>query len=357
MQALSAVLDPELGRDVVSLDMIKEISIQGDSVSFTLELTTPACPVKDEFRASCEKAVAALPGVQSVKVALGARQRATRPALGGDLAREIKNIVAVASGKGGVGKSTVASNLACSLAADGARVGLLDLDVYGPSIPALLGLKHGDLTYYEDTQLVAPMDAFGMKVMSMGFLVPPGQSVIWRGPMLHGQVDFFFRKVHWGELDYLVVDLPPGTGDVQLSLSQLVPLGGAVVVSTPQDVALGVATKAINMFEKLKVPVLGLVENMSYYCCPHCDQRDDVFGHGGARETAKTLGVAFLGEIPLNSQVRQAGDQGKPVVLARPDSAAAEAFRTCARLTAGRLSLAAVEGSDALKTPSLLAAP
>jgi ATP-binding protein involved in chromosome partitioning len=173
--------------------------------------------------------------------------------------------------------------------------------------------------------------------------------------MLHGQVDFFFRKVHWGELDYLVVDLPPGTGDVQLSLSQLVPLGGAVVVSTPQDVALGVATKAINMFEKLKVPVLGLVENMSFYCCPHCGKRDDVFGHGGARETAKSLEVAFLGEIPLNSDIRQTGDEGHPVVLAKPDSPAAQALRQCARLTAGRLSVAAVEGTDALKQPSLLA--
>ena len=354
IQALSAVLDPELGRDVVSLDMIKELTVSGGSVSFTLELTTPACPVKDEFRASCERAVKAVPGVTDVKVELGARQRATRPALGGDLARDIKNIVAVASGKGGVGKSTVASNLACSLAADGARVGLMDLDVYGPSIPALLGLKHGDLRVLENTQQVLPEEKFGMKVMSMGFLVPPGQSVIWRGPMLHGQVDFFFRKVHWGELDYLVVDLPPGTGDVQLSLSQLVPIGGAVVVSTPQDVALGVATKAINMFEKLKVPVLGLVENMSVYCCPHCNQRDDVFGHGGARETAKQLGVAFLGEIPLNSAVRIAGDAGTPVVLAQPDSAPAQAFRQCARLAAGRLSVAAVEGTDALKQPSLL---
>ncbi len=350
LQALSAVNDPELGRDVVTLGMIKDLTVKDGKVRFTLELTTPACPVKDEFKASCQQAVTALAGVESVEVQLSARQRATRPALGSELAREVKNILAVASGKGGVGKSTVASNLACALAAEGARVGLLDLDVYGPSIPALLGLKHGELTYFEETQLVAPMEKFGMKIMSMGFLVPPGQSVIWRGPMLHGQVDFFFRKVHWGELDYLVVDLPPGTGDVQLSLSQLVPLGGAVVVSTPQDVALGVATKAINMFEKLKVPVLGLVENMSFYSCPHCHQRDDVFGHGGARETATRLGVAFLGEIPLNSQVRQAGDEGTPVVVAQPDSAAAQAFRACARLTAGRLSVAAVEGTEALKS-------
>lgn len=330
---LSGLIHPVLGRELGKLDMIKQV----DERKVTLDLLTAAHPGRDELLALLEKE---LPGL---KVELTTTQRSTQPALGGGLLSGVKNIVAVASGKGGVGKSTVASNLAAALALEGSAVGLLDADIYGPSIPALLGLESSSVAL-QDKRIV-PAEKFGLKVMSMGFLMKPGDSVIWRGPMLHGMVQQFCKDVLWGELDFLVVDLPPGTGDVSLSLSQLVPLGGAVLVTTPQEVALGVATKAVNMFGKLNVPMLGLIENMSYYACPHCHQRDDVFGHGGAKLAAERLGLPFLGEVPLNSVIREAGDKGQPVVVSNPDSEPARALRDTARLIAGRLAMAAVLGS------------
>ncbi len=327
---VSALIHPVLGRALGQLDMVKQV----DERQVTLDLLTAAHPGRAELLAMLERE---LPGV---KIELTTTQRSTQPALGGGILSEVKNIVAVASGKGGVGKSTVASNLAAALALEGAAVGLLDADIYGPSIPALLGLESSSVAL-QDKRIV-PAEKFGLKVMSMGFLMKPGDSVIWRGPMLHGMINQFCKDVLWGELDFLVVDLPPGTGDVSLSLSQLVPLGGAVLVTTPQEVALNVATKAVNMFGKLNVPMLGLVENMSYYACPHCHCRDDVFGHGGAKAAAERMGLPFLGEIPLNSVIREAGDRGEPVVVSNPDSEPARALRDTARLVAGRLAMAAV---------------
>ncbi|MBI3927837.1 MAG: Mrp/NBP35 family ATP-binding protein [Armatimonadetes bacterium] len=345
-QALGTVRHPEIGKTVLELDMVTGLEVHGGRVRFTLEELTAASPVKDRTLAAVRDAVSAVPGVSGVEIQPGVRQRSTRPALGGGALDTVKNILAVASGKGGVGKSTVATNLATALALEGAAVGLMDVDIYGPSIPALMGVDQRELRI-KDNQIV-PVEKFGLKIMSMGLLMKPGESVIWRGPMLHGMVKQFCSDVQWGELDFLVVDLPPGTGDVSLSLSQLVPLGGSIIVSTPQEVALGVATKAVNMFEKLNVPVIGLVENMSYYACPHCGGRDDLFGHGGARKAAEDLGVPFLGEIPLNSAVRTAGDHGVPVVVEAPDSAPAQALLRVARLAAGRLTVAAELGYDAL---------
>ena len=341
---LSQVRHPEFDKPITELRMVSEVAQTASSLTLQLDLLTHASPVRDALVAEVQqKLQEGLPGV-TVMVQPVVNQTSTQPALGGGILSNVRNIVAVASGKGGVGKSTVASNFAASLALDGARVGLLDADIYGPSIPALLGVDQASLRVID--KRIQPVEKFGLKIMSMGFLMKPGESVIWRGPMLHGMVQQFCKDVDWGELDFLVIDLPPGTGDVSLSLSQLVPIGGAVLVSTPQQVALGVATKAVNMFRKLNVPLIGLVENMSFYACPHCGQHDDLFGHGGARESAKTLELPFLGEIPLNSAVRLAGDAGEPVVVSDPESAPAKAFRETTRRMAGRLCVTAVAGLD-----------
>lgn len=349
LEALRGVSEPEIGEDVVSLGMIRDVEVEGGSVRFTLELTTPASPCREELQRRVAEAVRGLPGVAEVRVEVTARVRSTRPALGPDILPGVRNIVAVGSGKGGVGKSTVAANLAAALAAEGAAVGLLDADIYGPSIPGLMGIRRREVGMDRETRELLPAVRYGLQIMSMGLLVAEGQSVIWRGPMLDGVLRQFLNQVRWGELDYLVVDLPPGTGDVALSLCQKVPVGGAVVVSTPQDVACRVAVKAIDMFSRLNTPVVGLVENMSYYVCPHCAQREDLFGHGGARAISERMGIPFLGEIPLASAVRSGGDEGRPVVLARPESPAGRAFLQAARLLAGRLSVAAVRGYEHLE--------
>jgi ATP-binding protein involved in chromosome partitioning len=341
---LSEVLHPEFAKSVVELKMVSDVSLTDAHCKVRLDLLTFGSPVRDQLVAEMERHLAArLPGV-NIEIETFVSQISTQPALGGGILANVKNIVAVASGKGGVGKSTVASNLAASLVLEGASVGLLDADIYGPSIPALLGVDQASLKVID--KRIQPVEKFGLKIMSMGFLMKPGESVIWRGPMLHGMVQQFCKDVDWGELDFLILDLPPGTGDVSLSLSQLLPIGGAVLVSTPQQVALGVATKAVNMFRKLSVPLVGLVENMSYYSCPHCGQHDDLFGHGGARRAAADMELPFLGEIPLNSAVREAGDIGQPVVISAPDSAPAVAFRDFTRRLAGRLTVAALEGID-----------
>ncbi len=341
MEKLSQVVHPEFQQNLVELDMIKEVRRQDQAVRVKIDFLTWGSPVRQQLIQAMEQALAA-----PVEVEDATDQRSTQPALGGGLLSGVKNVVAVASGKGGVGKSTVALNLAASMALEGARVGLLDADIYGPSIPALAGIEQSSVAI-KDKQL-QPVEKFGLRMMSMGLLMKPGESVIWRGPMLHGVVQQFCRDVDWGQLDFLFVDLPPGTGDVSLSLSQLVPLGGAVLVSTPQHVAVGVASKAISMFNKLNVPLLGMLENMSYYACPKCDHRDDLFGHGGARATAEQASLPFLGEIPLNSALRDASDRGEPVVCSHPDSAPAKALRRAAQLLAGRLSVAAVAGYEAL---------
>jgi ATP-binding protein involved in chromosome partitioning len=338
LTALSRIVDPDLGRDVVSLEMIKDLEIAPEGrVSFTFELTTPACPVRDRFRTLAEEYVGALPGVSAVDARMTAEVRAAfggRPA--GDLLPGVKHTIAVASGKGGVGKSTVAVNLAASLAKSGAAVGLLDADIYGPSIPSLTGVH--DAPVVSGGKLV-PQLGFGMKLMSIGLLGNRDAAMVWRGPLVGRAIEQFMSDVDWGQLDYLVIDLPPGTGDASLTVAQKIPLTGVVVVATPQDVALDIAVKALQMFRGLNVTPLGLVENMSWYICPGCGQRHHIFAHGGAEAAAARLGVPFLGAIPLEEAVREEADAGVPVVVSRPESAGAKAFRDVAEQVAARVSI------------------
>ena len=306
-QALDSFKDPEAGRSVVQLGQIHDLVVEGNRVRVTLGLTTFSAPLWRETEAELVQHLRSrLPERAEIHVKLAVHQRA--PEKIGQLGLSAKSVVAVGSGKGGVGKSTIASILAYGLARAGSRVGLLDADVYGPSIPHLIGSAERPTVLEGKIQ---PVRVDGLAVMSMGFLVPPGEAVVWRGPMLHGAITQFLRDTEWGDLDYLFIDMPPGTGDVALTLSQLLPLSGAVVVCTPQDVALLDAVKAIAMFRKVSIEVLGMVENMSYFLCPHCNTRHDIFGSGGARQKAAELGVPFLGEVPLNTQLRILGDEGK----------------------------------------------
>ncbi|HSB73183.1 MAG TPA: Mrp/NBP35 family ATP-binding protein [Candidatus Methylomirabilis sp.] len=336
LRALATIQDPDLHRDIVSLGFIKGLKIDGGKVAFSIELTTPACPVRQQMEDGARTAVSALPGVQEVDVTMTSRVTTARTSHS-DYLPGVRNTVAVASGKGGVGKSTVAANLAVALMRSGARVGLLDTDVYGPSIPTLMGAS-GELTHGTNGKVIPPV-LHGVKIMSMGFFLPRNDAVIWRGPMLHKMIQEFLGRVEWGELDYLVMDLPPGTGDIQLSLCQSIPLTGAVIVSTPQDLALQVASKAVLMFNKLKVPILGIVENMSYHACSHCGQRDDIFGHGGAREASLQTGLPFLGEIPLDAGIRIKSDGGTPVALEGPEVPVAAAFHEVAARLAAQISI------------------
>jgi ATP-binding protein involved in chromosome partitioning len=345
LEALKVVQDPDLGRDIVSLDFIKELRIDGGDVTFAIELTTPACPVKEQMHDQAVAAVSALAGVTSVSVNMTANVRAVAsPDAGRAPIPGVKNIIAVGAGKGGVGKSTVAVNLALALAQYGGRVGLIDADVYGPNIPIMLGLR-GQLE--TDGKKIVPAEKYGIPVVSMGFLTQDETPIIWRGPMLHGVVQQFFREVRWEELDYLVVDMPPGTGDVALSLSQTVPVSGAVVVTTPQVVSVADSRRAIAMYKKLNVPTLGVVENMSHFVCPSCDHESDLFGKGGGEAAAKDLGVPFLGRIPVYQPIREGGDSGNPIVLSEPDSAAARAFFDVAERTAAQVSIAALSPTTA----------
>jgi ATP-binding protein involved in chromosome partitioning len=341
LDVLRQVQDPDLGRDIVDLGFVKDLQIADGSVSFTIELTTPACPVKDRMEAEARRLVGALPGVRKVDVRMTSQVRQAAPSAGPTLSG-IRNIVAVASGKGGVGKSTVAANLALALQREGARTGLLDADVYGPSIPIMMG-THEPPPGMRDNQIL-PVEAYGLKLMSVGFIAGPEAPVIWRGPMVHKLLTQFLGSVVWGELDYLVVDLPPGTGDAQLTLTQTAPLSGAVIVTTPQDVALEDVHRAVRMFEQVKVPLLGVIENMSYFACPQCGHREEIFAHGGGRKAAEKYGVPFLGEIPILPAIREAGDRGMPIVAAAPDSPAAQAFLEVARNCAARLSTLAFQG-------------
>jgi ATP-binding protein involved in chromosome partitioning len=341
LDALRQIIDPDLHRDIVSLGMIKQLEIdnraEGSKVSFTFELTTPACPVRDRFKSQAEQVVSAVPGVAAVQVTMSANVRSSAPSQGGQIELpNVKNIVAVASGKGGVGKSTVASNLAAALAATGARVGLLDADIYGPSVPAMMGVHEG--VRAQNRRLI-PNEAHGVKLMSLGFMTEGNKPVIWRGPMVGQAVKQMLNDVEWGELDYLLVDLPPGTGDASLTLIQSIPLSGVVVVTTPQDVALGIATKALAMFRNLRVPILGIVENMSYFECPDCGHQSHIFSHGGGQRAAEEEKVPFLGEIPLTVAVRESGDQGTPVPASSPDSPEAQAFGSLARRLAAQISI------------------
>ena len=339
LDALKVVRDPDLGRDIVGLGFIKNLKIDGSRVAFTIELTTPACPVKDQMRDQARAAVMQLPGVSAVDVDLSAR---VREAVGAESGRTpvpgVKNVIAVGAGKGGVGKTTVAVNLAIALQKYGGRVGLIDADMYGPNVPIMLGMKKTELT--TDGKKIIPAEKYGLPVMSMAFLTEEDAPVIWRGPMLHGAIQQFFRDVKWNDLDYLVVDLPPGTGDVALSLSQSVPVAGAIVVTTPQQVSLADSRRAVAMYKKLNIPTLGVVENMSHFMCPECGHESDIFGHGGGERMALDLSVPFLGRIPIYQPIREGSDKGIPLLVAEPDSPAARAFMALAEQAAAQVSIA-----------------
>jgi ATP-binding protein involved in chromosome partitioning len=336
LDALRTVQDPDLHKDIVTLGFVKDVRIEGGSVDFTIELTTPACPVRDEMKAEAERKVAALSGVGAARATMTANVRA-RGGFGRQEVPGIRNIVAVGAGKGGVGKSTMAVNLAVALQKKGARVGLMDADVYGPNTPQMLGIK--DPPQVGGDKRMVPPEAFGIKLISMGMLVPADQPIIWRGPMLHGAVQQFMRDVDWGELDYLVVDLPPGTGDVALSMAQSVPVAGALVVTTPQGVSVSDVRKAVAMFRQLNIPILGVVENMSYFLCGHCGERTDIFGHGGGSRMAEDMGIPFLGEVPIDTRVREGGDEGRPIVAAVPDAPASLAIAEVAGRVAAQISI------------------
>jgi ATP-binding protein involved in chromosome partitioning len=337
LDALRQVKDPDLHRDLVSLGMIEDLAVLDGTVSFTLVLTTSACPLKAQIESECRTAVTSLPGVNEVAIHTISRVRkpkdptAERKALAG-----VANVIAVGSGKGGVGKSTVCANLALALAATGAKVGLLDGDIYGPNLPRMLGVNRQPSQ--RDGKIV-PVEAWGISFMSMGLLVDQGEAVVWRGPMLHGAIKSFLHDVDWGELDYLLVDLPPGTGDVQLSLIQQTWVAGAVVVMTPSTVAIEDGVKAISMFNKLQVPVLGIIENMSYFVCPNCSARHDIFRSGNAEAQADAMDLPFLGAIPLHPDVRRGGDHGEPVVVKKPDSEYSQALSRIAGHLAQRISI------------------
>lgn len=339
--ALAQVKDPDLHKDIVRLGFVKDLRVEGGEVSFRIVLTTPACPVREQLEDEARSVVAALPGVTSVRVTMDAEVPKGR-GFGEKLVVEgIRNIVAVSSGKGGVGKSTVAVNLAVSLALQGARVGLMDADVYGPNVPLMLGAA--DARPEVDVNKLVPITAHGVRMMSMAVLKPGDEPMIVRGPILHGLVRQFLQDVRWGELDYLIVDMPPGTGDVQLSLAQLVPVQGAVLVTTPQEVAVADVRRALRMFETVNVPVLGVVENMSYFVAPDTGTQYRIFGEGGGRKLAETYGVPFLGEIPLGMEVREGGDKGVPIVVGQPDSPQAQAFTRVAEEVARRVSIEAMK--------------
>jgi ATP-binding protein involved in chromosome partitioning len=337
LAALSKVEDPELHRDIVSLNMVRDLKVEGSRVSMTLMLTTPACPLTGPFKEAVEAALLALPGVSEAEVNLDAEVRAHRTESGPRPVEGVKNIIAIASNKGGVGKSTVAANLAVALAKRGAKVGLLDADITGPNIPTMMGLPAGFLA--AEGGGLRPFDRYGVRVCSLGFALPAGTPVVWRGPMIGTAVRQLLHDIAWGELDYLIVDLPPGTSDASMSMVAEAPIAGAVIVSTPQQVAIEDATKAVAMFDRLQVPVFGIVENMSYFIAPDTGKRYDIFGHGGAREAAEELGLEFLGEIPLDQATREAADAGVPVTEYAPDSAQAKAFMAVAEKIAARCSV------------------
>ena len=325
--------------------MIKDIKICEGNVAFLVELTTPACPLREKIESDCRTAVLAVQGVTAVKIEMSAKVLPHRPK-GGEMAPGVKHFIAVGSGKGGVGKSTVAVNLAVALAEMGAKVGLMDADIYGPTVPILLGLEDREMDQVGVRQpdgnvvpRILPLTAHGISCVSMGFLVPAGQPVVWRGPMLAKVVNQFLGDVEWGELDYLLVDLPPGTGDVSMTLSQSIPLSGALIVMTPQDVAASIAVKSVHMFQKMDVPILGIIENMSYFVAPDTGNIYYIFGRGGGQDAAEELRVPFLGRIPLDIPTREGGDQGEPVLISQPDSEQATAIRDIARLLAAQISV------------------
>ena len=338
LEVLKTVKDPDLHRDIVTLGFVKNLVVDRGLVRFTIELTTPACPVKDQMREQARAAVLGVPGVTAVEITMTANVRTAHATeAGAQPIPGVRNVIAVGAGKGGVGKTTVAVNLAVALAREGSRVGMIDGDVYGPNVPIMMGL-HQPLS--SDGEKILPAERHGIKVVSMGFLTTDESPVIWRGPMLHSVIRQFFQDVRWGELDYLVVDMPPGTGDVALSLSQTVPVAGAIVVTTPQQVSLADSRRAVRMYQKLNIPILGLIENMSYFVCPACQHESDIFGRGGGERTAEEMGVPFLGRVPIYQPIRVGSDSGQPLVIGEPDSPAARAFMAVAEQTAAQVSIA-----------------
>jgi len=345
LDVLRPVQDPELQKSLVELNMIRNVEITDGNVSFTLVLTTPACPLREFIVEDCKQAIQTLPGVKDIAVEVTAETPQQKGLPDRTGINGVKNILAISSGKGGVGKSTIAVNIAVALAQSGAKVGLIDADIYGPNAPTMLGLEGVGVEVRKGPQgeIVEPAFNHGVKLMSMGFLIDKDQPVVWRGPMLNGIIRQFLYQVNWGDLDYLLVDLPPGTGDAQLTLAQAVPMAGVVIVTTPQNVALLDSRKGLKMFQQLGVPVLGLVENMSYFVPPdRPDQQYDIFGSGGGEKTAQELAVPLLGCVPLEIPLRQGGDSGLPIVVGDPDSASAKALSEIAQRVAGKVSVAAL---------------
>ncbi|MBI3295712.1 MAG: Mrp/NBP35 family ATP-binding protein [Deltaproteobacteria bacterium] len=339
LKVLGEVLDPDLKKDIVSLGFVKNLAVKGGDIQFDVELTTPACPVKEELKAECEKKVGALEGVKSVSVNMTANVRKSTPqgtAPGRISLPGVKNVVAVASGKGGVGKSTVTINLAVALAQAGAKVGILDADIYGPSVPLMMGATEKPMN--QDGR-IHPVEKNGIKIMSMGFLAKDGQPVIWRGPMVHGVLQQFLSQVEWGDLDYLLIDMPPGTGDAQLTISQTAPLSGAIIVTTPQEVSLIDARKGLMMFRNVSVPILGVIENMASFSCPHCKEISHIFRHGGGNRIAEEMKAPLLGSIPIDPLVADSGDLGAPIVATHPDSAVGMRYKRLAGDVAAQLSV------------------
>ena len=345
-EALRGVQEPELGRDIVTLEMVKDVALDAAGrVSLTIELTTPACPLKDEIEGNVNTALTAL-GATAIDVTWGAMVRRAAPVQPQQMLPGVKNIIAVASGKGGVGKSTVSTNLAVALAMEGASVGLLDADITGPNIPLMMGIEGAPVASPEGK--ITPLERYGVKVISIQFFVPQGQPIVWRGPLVGGAIQQFLRDVDWGELDYLVIDLPPGTSDAQLTLAQAVPISGVLLVTTPQDVALLDVDKALSMFRRLSVPIVGIVENMSAFICPHCGEATEIFGRGGGESFARRHELEFFGGIPLDVKVRQGGDAGVPAVAQREPGAAALVMRAMARQVAARMSVRAARSAPVL---------
>jgi ATP-binding protein involved in chromosome partitioning len=346
LDALRVVIDPDLHKDIVSLGFVKQVEIEGSKVSAVIQLTTPACPVKDILEQQCRDAISGIDGVEEVNVEMTAAVR-PRQTPADDLLPGVKQVIAIASGKGGVGKSTVSVNLAVALADAGAKVGLMDADVYGPSIPMMMGCP--DLRPFQKGGKILPITKHGISLMSLGFLMEPGQAVIWRGPMVAGTVRQLLSDVDWGELDYLLVDLPPGTGDAPMTLAQMAPLAGVVIVTTPHHVAANIAGKSVVLFRRLNAPILGVVENMALYVCPSCGARSRIFAGLSGEQLAEEYKVPFLGSVPLDPQISTSGDEGIPAVRLHPESAYAEAFRDIAGTFAQQVSIRSFARKDVIR--------
>ena len=342
-EALRTVQDPELHRDIVSLGMVKNLAVDQGRVKFTVELTTPACPLRETIENDCKKALASVGGITGLQIDFGAQVRGSKAGAGQtDLLPSVKNVVLVAAGKGGVGKSTVAANLAVALKMHGAATGLLDADIYGPSVPMIMGVKgEPKKTDVGGAAKIEPAIAHGLPVMSIGFFLDPDQAVIWRGPMLGKALHQLMADVHWGDLDYLVVDMPPGTGDVQITFSQQLKVSGAVLVATPQNVALADVVRAKSMFDKVNIPIVGMIENMSYFVCDGCGKKHEIFSRGGAQRAAERFQIPYLGEIPITPSLREGGDLGIPSLIQDPHSEVSKSFLSIAAKLAGQLSIAA----------------